>query len=329
MKLSILCLTICSASLALALDSASRVAAAEDVSFAGKVITMTIGFAAGSGTDLYGRTIGQHLLRHLPGNPRLIVVNQPGAGGVVALNDWTKRAEPNGQFLTIGQQSQVDPDSLIRANAKYDPRSFHFLGGVASASQGLFVNKAAVGRLTAGSAEPVTMGIVGSTLRGGNYQALWGAAFLGWNVKWVRGYPATGEVLQALDREEIDMSSFSALKDATYLRQSGKFTVVCQGGAWVDGKQAKSAWIGDAPSSVSSWSASSRRIRKRGRPSTTGRTSPRSASGSLCRRIRRTTSAPLTARPTRPRSRIGPFSTTIPRSIPTPCTSAAPICRAW
>jgi tripartite-type tricarboxylate transporter receptor subunit TctC len=246
-KLSILCLTICSASLALALDSASRVAAAEDVSFAGKVITMTIGFAAGSGTDLYGRTIGQHLLRHLPGNPRLIVVNQPGAGGVVALNDWTKRAEPNGQFLTIGQQSQVDPDSLIRANAKYDPRSFHFLGGVASASQGLFVNKAAVGRLTAGSAEPVTMGIVGSTLRGGNYQALWGAAFLGWNVKWVRGYPATGEVLQALDREEIDMSSFSALKDANFLRQSGKFTVVCQGGAWVDGKQAKSAWIGDAP----------------------------------------------------------------------------------
>jgi len=248
MKLSILCLTVCTTSLAaVALDSATSCAAAEEISFAGKTITMTIGFAAGSGTDLYGRTIGQHLMRHLPGNPRLVVVNQPGAGGVVALNDWTKRAEPTGQFLTIGQQSQVDPDSLTRANARYDPRTFHFLGGVASASQGLFVNKEAVGRLTNSSATPVTMGIVGATLRGGNYQALWGAAYLGWNVKWVRGYPATGEVLQALDREEIDMSSFSALKDAEYLRQSGKFTVYCQGGAWLDGKQVKSPWIGDAP----------------------------------------------------------------------------------
>src|SRR5262249_40393901 len=135
MRLAILYLTACATAVtATALDARSRDAAAQDVSFAGKTITMTIGFAAGSGTDLYGRTIGAHLMRHLPGNPRLVVVNQPGAGGVVALNDWTKRAEPTGQYLTIGQQSQVDPDSLTRANAKYDPRTFHFLGGVASAS---------------------------------------------------------------------------------------------------------------------------------------------------------------------------------------------------
>ena len=248
MKLSLRWLCLCAAGLAVpALDAASHAARAEDVSFAGKTITMTIGFAAGSGTDLYGRTIGQHLVAHLPGNPKLIVLNQPGAGGVVALNDWTKRAEPNGLSLTIGQQSQADPDSLTRANARYDPRRFHFLGGVASASQGLFVNKAAVRRLTEPSGAPVTMGIVGSTLRGGNYQALWGAAFLGWNVKWVRGYPSTGDALQALDRDEVDMSSFGAFKDAEYLRQSGKFTVVSQGGTWIDGKQTKSPWVGDAP----------------------------------------------------------------------------------
>src|SRR5579862_4708299 len=145
MKAAILCLTILATGLAaLALDSASRSAAADDPSFAGKTITMTIGFTAGSGTDLYGRSIGQHLVQHLPGNPRLIVVNQPGAGGVLALNDWVKRADADGLSLTIGQQSQADPDSLTRANAKYDPRTFAYLGGVAAASQGLFINKAAV-----------------------------------------------------------------------------------------------------------------------------------------------------------------------------------------
>jgi tripartite-type tricarboxylate transporter receptor subunit TctC len=247
-KASILSLTIGAASLAmLALDPAGRSAAAEDLSFAGKTITMTIGFAAGSGTDLYGRLIGQRLASYLPGNPRLIVMNQPGAGGVVALNDWSRTADPNGQFLTIGQQSQADPDSLARANAKYDPQTFDYVGGVASASQGLIIDKAAVKRLTDRTANPVTMGVVGSTLRGGNYQALWGSTFLGWNVKWVRGYESTGDVRQAMVRGEIDMSSFSAYNDWHYLNAGGKFSVISQAGAWVDGKLVKSAWLADAP----------------------------------------------------------------------------------
>jgi tripartite-type tricarboxylate transporter receptor subunit TctC len=70
-------------------------AAQSDVSFAGKAITMTIGFSAGGGVDVYGRTLGRHLVRYLPGHPGLIVLNQLGAGGVVALNDWANRAEPN------------------------------------------------------------------------------------------------------------------------------------------------------------------------------------------------------------------------------------------
>jgi tripartite-type tricarboxylate transporter receptor subunit TctC len=247
MKVSVLA-TFCSAGLtALAFASASRPAVADDISLAGKTITMTIGFAAGSGTDLVGRTIGRHLASHLSGHPKLIVLNQPGAGGVLALNDWVNKAEPNGQSMATGHQSQIDPDSLKRANARYDPKTFNFFGGVASYSQGLYVNKAAAKRLTDRSAEPVTMGIVGSTLRGGNYQALWGAALLGWNVKWVRGYRSTAEVLHAMTRGEIDMGSFGSAMDADHLRQEDKFTVISQAGAYVDGKMVKSPWLGDAP----------------------------------------------------------------------------------
>ena len=67
-------------------------AAQEGTSFARKTITMVIGFAAGGGTDLYGRTLGRYLIRNLPGQPNLIVLNQLGAGGVVALNDWSNKA---------------------------------------------------------------------------------------------------------------------------------------------------------------------------------------------------------------------------------------------
>src|SRR5260221_2345104 len=149
MKRSFISFGICSASLAaLAWAGLSHSATAQDdVSFARKTVAMTIGFAAGGGVDLYGRMLGRHLASYLPGRPTLVVLNQPGAGGVSALNDWANKAEPNGLSVTIGAQSQTDPDAVIRTHAKYDPATFNYVGGLAAYSQGLFVNKDAVERL--------------------------------------------------------------------------------------------------------------------------------------------------------------------------------------
>jgi tripartite-type tricarboxylate transporter receptor subunit TctC len=206
--------------------------AAEDTpSFAGKTITMIIGFGVGGSTDLYGRMLGRYLVRYLPGQPNLVVFNQLGAGGVVALNDWSNKAEPKGLSVAIGAQSQTDPDALLRTHARFDPTTFEYVGGVSASSQGLFVNKDAVVRLYDKSAKPAVMGMVGSTLRSGNYQVLWGAIFLGWNVKWVRGYTSTAELRQAIERGEIDMSTFGSNTDIRYLLESDKFVVVSQSGA--------------------------------------------------------------------------------------------------
>lgn len=243
MKRSIsVCLAVCSAAV-LTLAAAH----AEGMSFAGKTVDMTIGFAAGGGVDLYGRTLGRHLAQKLPGSPSIIVHNKPGAGGVVALNDWSTRAEPNGLNVTIGAQSQTDPDALARTRAKFDPATFKIVGGLGAYSQGLFVRKDAVDRLTDKSAKPVVIGMVGSTLRGGTYQVLWGASFLGWNVKWVVGYQSTGEVRQALERGEIEMATFGATKDFDYIMKTGKVTVISQTGQVQDGKRVKRPILGDAP----------------------------------------------------------------------------------
>ncbi|HTI85335.1 MAG TPA: hypothetical protein VL966_01905 [Alphaproteobacteria bacterium] len=233
--------------LALLAASVGRPAHAEDVTFAGKSVNLTIGFAAGGGVDLYGRTLSKHLAQKLPGGPSVVVFNKPGAGGVVALNDWAMRAEPNGLNVTVGAQSQTDPDALSRTKAKFDPATFKIVGGLGAYSQGVFIRKEAVPRLTDKSAPPVVMGMVGSTLRGGTYQVLWGASFLGWNVKWVVGYQSTGEVRQALERGEIDMATFGATKDFDYIMKTGKVTVISQTGQVQDGKRVKRPILGDAP----------------------------------------------------------------------------------
>lgn len=222
-------------------------AASDQPSFVGQTITMTIGFGAGGSVDLYGRTLGHYLVRHLPGRPSLVVVNQLGAGGVVALNSWIVKSRPDGLSITVGAESQIDPDALLRTQAKYNTRSFNYIGGLTAYSQGLFVAKDAVARLYDKSKKPVLMGIVGSTLRSGNYQVLWGVAALGWNVRWIRGYPSTSELRQALERGEIEMSTFGSSRDIKTLADTGNFKVVIQGGTVKNSNRMPRAAFGDAP----------------------------------------------------------------------------------
>jgi hypothetical protein len=143
--------------------------------------------------------------------------------------------------------SQIDPDALMRTHAKYDPATFNYIGGLAGPSQGLFINKDAVARLYDKSAKPVIMGTIGTTLRSGHYQVLWGAAFLGWNVKWVVGYTRTAELRQALERGEIDMTSFGATADIEYLLGTGRFAVVSQSGTVEGGKALPRSILGNTP----------------------------------------------------------------------------------
>jgi tripartite-type tricarboxylate transporter receptor subunit TctC len=239
---------MCAAGLAaLAMVGASPCAAADDISFAGKTITMTIGNAAGSGIDLYGRLLGRYLVQHLPGNPNLIAINQPGAGGLIAYNSWVNKATRDGLSVAIGGLTELDPANLLSANAQYNPATFKYVGGLAAPSQGLFISKEALPRLNDKSAAPVIMGAVGSAIRGGYYQVLWGVAFLGWNVKWVPAYRDTSELRRAMEGGEVDMSSFGNVRDIDNLLKSGKFSVVSQSGSIKDGKFERRPELGDAP----------------------------------------------------------------------------------
>ena len=50
--------------------------------YRGKQIRMIVGSAVGGGYDLFARVVARHLVNHIPGNPHILVQNQPTAGGV-------------------------------------------------------------------------------------------------------------------------------------------------------------------------------------------------------------------------------------------------------
>jgi tripartite-type tricarboxylate transporter receptor subunit TctC len=79
-------------------------ASAQQPFYAGKTITLTVGFGSGGSYDLYSRLLARHLGKHIPGNPDVVVFNRPGAGGMLAFNQAGKVAPKDGTLITTVSQ---------------------------------------------------------------------------------------------------------------------------------------------------------------------------------------------------------------------------------
>ena len=113
---------------ALAVSSAS----AQEPFYTNKTVTLYVGSGAGGGYDLYGRVVGRHLGRHLPGNPAIAVSNMPGAGSIIMTNFMMAVAPKDGTALGIPMQ-QIREDQLLGAQgARYDVTKLTWIGRISS-----------------------------------------------------------------------------------------------------------------------------------------------------------------------------------------------------
>src|SRR4051794_14792090 len=78
---------------------ASAAPARPQADLAGKSVQMIIGLGAGGGYDLWGRTVGRHIGKHLPGRPNVIPQNMPGAGSYAAASHIFNVAPKDGTVL--------------------------------------------------------------------------------------------------------------------------------------------------------------------------------------------------------------------------------------
>jgi tripartite-type tricarboxylate transporter receptor subunit TctC len=108
--------------------SAASSSAAESNYFAGKTIRVVVGSSAGGGYDLWARLMAQHIGKHIPGNPSVVVQNMPGAGGAVAANYIYGVAKPDA--LTLGAfNPALYFDQLVgRPEVKFDWSKFTWIG---------------------------------------------------------------------------------------------------------------------------------------------------------------------------------------------------------
>jgi len=213
----------------------SRAAADPVASFyANKEVSIFVGAAPGGGFDLYARMVGQHLGRHIPGQPSVVVRNMPGAGGVNQVNFLLNRADRDGTQLGIVNPVMTTAPFLTPNVARWDSREFVWLGSANSEiSTCAFWPGSKVTTLEemkGGAREVVVAGVGPSS--GATLDAITLRSLFGFRWRIVVGYSGLANAMVAADAGEVDGMcglNVTTLKARLWDRvQSGDIKVLLQ-----------------------------------------------------------------------------------------------------
>ncbi len=178
-------------------------AAAADF-YAGKTITMATHTGPGGGYDTYLRLLAAHFGKHIPGRPNFIVINQPGAGGLRALNYAARIAAQDGTFLTLASQGIFLQEAIGGSGFQTSLRDFHWLGNFVQSNDVIATGENAVAKTYQDATRrEVTLGTTGAAAVSGQLPLLFNA-LAGTKFKLIRGYQDSGSMNVAMERGEID-----------------------------------------------------------------------------------------------------------------------------
>lgn len=199
--------------------------AAAEVSFAGKTIEWIIPFSAGGGSDTWARFNAPLLGKYLPGNPTIVVVNEPGGGSTKGSNLFAARARPDGLTLLGTSGSTQFPYLLGDPRVRYDYADWKIVmasptGGVVYTSPSTGVTKTSeIEKLVGQKLIYASQGATSLDL-----VPLLGFKQLGLDVQHVFGFKGRGDGRLAFERGEtnIDYQTSSAyIKNVQPLVEAG------------------------------------------------------------------------------------------------------------
>jgi tripartite-type tricarboxylate transporter receptor subunit TctC len=182
----------------------SAPAARADDFYKGKELTLIIGSGTGGGYDAYGRLIGKHLVKHLPGKPVFVARNMPGAGGRRGFSYIYNAAAKDGTMIgTTLRTVPIDPILHSHESFDYDSTKINWLGSANNEVSTCLVWHTAPAH-TIEQARKTEL-LFGSTGPSSNetLQALLLNAVLGTKIRVVHGYKSSSEVMLAAERGEL------------------------------------------------------------------------------------------------------------------------------
>ena len=179
--------------------------------YQGKTITLIVGSGTGTAYDMYGRLLGNHISKYIPGNPAVVVQNMPAAGGLVAANYVYGVAKPDG--LTLASINPAHYFNQLQGNkeVKFDWTKFTWLASSDKSEHMLYMRSDAPYKTMQDirrASEPPKCGATG-TGTSGHYIPRMLEEALGTKFTIVTGYAGGNEIDLATERNEVVCRSFT------------------------------------------------------------------------------------------------------------------------
>jgi tripartite-type tricarboxylate transporter receptor subunit TctC len=171
--------------------------------YRGRTVQAVVGYTPGSTFELYLRMFVRHFGRHVPGNPNIVVQHMPGAGSLKATGYLAGIAPKDGSTIgMINPVTTIEP-MIDPANAKFDARTFNWLGSLNSEISTCGFWKNDLKTIADLKRRQIVVGSTGPS-SGSTVDARVLGPLAGIDFKVVPGYPGLTEVRLAAERGEVD-----------------------------------------------------------------------------------------------------------------------------
>jgi tripartite-type tricarboxylate transporter receptor subunit TctC len=177
--------------------------ASADEFYLGKTIDMIIGYPPAASNDLYARAVATHLPRFIPGAPKIVPRNMPGAGSLVAAAYMYNRASADGTAIGLAAPTLPLDERLGSLDDRVKPSQFSWVGRINTVTLVIFVRSDSLASIKDAFSEVATLSAtgVGSALTIYPHAL---NAIVGTRFKLILGYKGSAEGMLAVDRNEVN-----------------------------------------------------------------------------------------------------------------------------
>ncbi len=202
--------------------------------YKGKTIRLIVGVGVGSGYDLNARLLARYWPAHIPGNPSIIVQNQPGAGSLTMTNALYNTGPFDGTVIGASFNGMPTTPLLEPSGARFDANKINWLGSTNRETQVTYVwHTAPVQKLADLFTTELVVGAQAPGSTQYDFPILTNHLF-GTKFKIVTGYESTPKIHLAMESGEVQgngATNWSTLKalNSSWLADK-KITLIMQWG---------------------------------------------------------------------------------------------------
>jgi tripartite-type tricarboxylate transporter receptor subunit TctC len=196
-------------------------AGAADQFFAGKPITILIGFGVGGEDDLWARTIARHFGDHVAGHPTILPENAPGAGGLLVANRLYNTVPKDGTVIGLMNRGIPFEPLLGGQGDQFDALKFNYVGSPGRDTTVCAARKDADVKIMQDlHSKALTVGGTGSGADSAIYPQFL-SSLLGMKFKLVLGYKGSHDIQLAMERNEVQgiCLAYDSLERGTLARE--------------------------------------------------------------------------------------------------------------